>query len=114
MHQQRLIFTVFISKEVTGGGGRGLTQFELAYKTLTIGLFRYLNLSDDWMLQLALKHEQEKGSHSVLKVAREFAREIDLDLETELDGETKNKGNAQKLKTIAKEMNKKASDTAWK
>ena len=39
-------------------GGRGLTQLELSYKTSTIGLFRYLNLSDDWMLQLALKHEK--------------------------------------------------------
>ena len=113
MHQQRLIFTVFISKEVTGGGGRGLTQFELAYKTLTIGLFRYLNLSDDWMLQLALKHEQEEGSHSVLKVAREFAREIDLDFETEFDGETKSKENARKLKRIAKEKNKNALHAAW-
>ena len=112
MHQPKAdIHRLYLQR---GNGGRGLTQLELAYKTSTIGLFQYLNLSDDWMLQLALKHEQEKGSHSVLKVAREFAREIDLDLETELDGETKNKGNAQKLKTIAKEMNKKASDTAWK
>ena len=36
-------------------GGRGLSQLELFYKTSTIGLFRYLNLSDDWMLRLALK-----------------------------------------------------------
>ena len=28
-------------------GGRGLTQLKLSYKTSTIGLFRYLNLSDD-------------------------------------------------------------------
>ena len=28
-------------------GGRGLTQLELSYKTSTIGLFRYLNLSDE-------------------------------------------------------------------
>ena len=59
--------------------GRGLTQLELYYKTSTIGLFRYLNLSDDWMLQLTLKHEKEKGSHSFVREAREFAREIDLD-----------------------------------
>ena len=111
VHEQRLIFTVFISKEVMWG--RVLTQLELAYKTLTLGLFRYLNLSDDWMLQLALKHEQERGSHSVLKVAREFAREIDLDLETEFDGETNNKENARKLKRIAKGKNKNALDTAW-
>ena len=34
------------------------------------------------MLQLALKGEEEKGSQAVVKEAREFAREIDLDLET--------------------------------
>ena len=48
-----------------------------------------MNLPDDWMLQLALKHEKEKGSHSAAKEARKFAREIDLDLETEFDGEMK-------------------------
>ena len=66
------------------------------------------------MLQLALKHEIEKGSHSVVKEAKKFAREIDLDLETEFDGEMKNTENAQKLKRIAKEKGKKAIDTAWK
>ena len=95
-------------------GGRGLTQLELSYKTSTIGLFRYLNLSDDWMLQLALKHEKEKGSHSVVKGAREFLREMDLDLENEFDGEMKNMENARKLKRIAKEKKNKAIDTAWK
>ena len=74
-----------------------MTQLELSYKTSTIGLFRYLNLSDDSMLQLALKHEKEKGSHSVVKEARKFAREIDLVLETEFDGEMKNTEDVQKM-----------------
>ena len=87
------------SQEVTG---RGLTQLELSYKTSTVGLFRYLNLSDGWMLQLALNYEKEKGSHSVVKEAREFAREIDLDLETEFDRKMKNTENARKLKRIAR------------
>ena len=39
-------------------GGRDLTQLGLSYKTVKIGL---VNLSDDWMPQLALKHEKEKG-----------------------------------------------------
>ena len=51
---------------------------------------------------------------SVVKKAREFVREIDLDLETEFDGETKNIENAWKLKRIAKEKEKKAINTAWK
>ena len=84
------------------------------YKTSANGLFWYLNLWDNWILELALKHEKEKGSHSVVKEAREFACEIDLDLETEFDGEMKNTENAQKLKRIAKEKGKKAIDTAWK
>ena len=65
------------------------------------------------MLWLALMHEKGKGWHSVVKEAREFAREIDLDLETEFDGEMKNTENARKLKRIAKEKGKKAIDTAW-
>ena len=93
---------------------RGLTQLELSHKTSTICLFRYLNLLDDWMQQLALRHEKEKGSHSVVKEAREFRREIDLDLETEFDGKMKNTENARKLKRIANERGKKAIDIAWK
>ena len=82
--------------------------------TSTISLFRYLNLSDDWVLRLALKHEKEKVSHSIVKEAREFAREMDLDLETEFDGEMKNTENARELKRIAKEKGKKAINTVWK
>ena len=91
-----------------------MTQLELSYKTSTIGVFLYLSLSDGWMLQLALKHEKEKGSHSVVKEAKKFAHEIYLDLETEFDGEIKNTENAQKLKRIAKEKGKKAIVSAWK
>ena len=91
-----------------------MTQLELSYKTSTIGVFLYLSLSDGWMLQLALKHEKEKGSHSVVKEAKKFAHEIYLDLESEFDGEIKNTENAQKLKRIAKEKGKKAIVSAWK
>ena len=51
-------------------------------------------LSDDWMLQLALKHEKEKVLHSFVEEAREFMCEINLDLEKELDGEMKNTEDA--------------------
>ena len=66
------------------------------------------------MLRLALKHEKEKGSHFVVKEARGVAREIDLDLEIEFDGEMKKTENARKLKRIAKEKGKKVIDTVWK
>ena len=35
--------------------------------------------------------KNKKGSQSVVKEAREFVREINLRLETEIDGEMKNK-----------------------
>ena len=73
-----------------------------------------MNLSDDWMQRLALKHEKEKGSYPVVKEAREFACEIDLDLETKFDGVMKNTENARKLKMICKEKEKKVINTAWK
>ena len=66
------------------------------------------------MLQLALKDDNEKGSNSVVKEAKGFAREIDLDLETELNEEMKNTENVRKLKRIAKKKGKKGIDTAWK
>ena len=56
------------------------------------------------MLRPALKHEKEKGSHSVVKEARKFAREIDLVLETEFDGEMKNTKDVQKMFKSSKEL----------
>ena len=91
-------------------GRSALTQLKLSYETSTIGLLRYLNLLDGNVLQLALNHEKEKGSRSVVKEAREFVREIGLDLE--FDGEMQNTENARKLKRIAKEKKKKAVHTA--
>ena len=93
--------------------GRGLTLLKLSYQTSTIGLFLYWNLSDNRELQLALKHEQGKGSYSVVKEGRAFSREIALNLESEFDGEMKNTENAWKLERIAKEKGKKAIDTTW-
>ena len=67
-HPKADIHRLYLPRSI---GGRGLTQLELSYQTSTIGLFRYLNLSDEWILQLALKHGKEKGSQSVAKGARE-------------------------------------------
>ena len=88
-HPKTDIYRLYIPRS---NKGKGLTQ--QFYKTSTIGLFQYLNLLDDLMLELALKHEKEKvSSHSVVEEAREFACEINLDLETEFDGEMNNREN---------------------
>ena len=42
-------------------GGRGKMQFQLSYKASTIGLLEYLDLTNDWMLQLVRVHETLKG-----------------------------------------------------
>ena len=86
-----------------------MTQRELSYKTSTIGPFRYLNLSDGWMLQLALKHDKEKGSQTVVKEAREFARALDLDLETEFDGEIKNTKMLKSWKELPRKRERRLS-----
>ena len=51
---------------------------------------------------------KKKKVHTDVKEAREFARKIDLERETEFDEEMKNTKNARKLKRIAKEKEKKA------
>ena len=63
-------------------GGRGLIQLELTYKTTTIGLKKYLETNDDWMIQLVRKHEQAKRAHSVTKEANKFNTELNIDCTT--------------------------------
>ena len=57
-------------------GGRGMMQLELSYKTSTIGLLQYLDLTNDWMLQLVRVHENSKRSHSVVKESNKFSQEL--------------------------------------
>ena len=37
-------------------GGRSIIQTELTYKTTTIGLYKYLQTTKDWMIELVRKH----------------------------------------------------------
>ena len=64
-------------------GGRGLIQFELAYKTTTIGLAKYLEISNDWMLKLVENHERRKKLHSIIKESKKFAIDLVQDTQTE-------------------------------
>ena len=62
-------------------GGRGMIQLELSYKTSTIGLLQYLDLTNDWMLQLVRVHENSKRSPSIVKESRKFSQELDIENE---------------------------------
>ena len=95
-------------------GGRGIVQLELSYKTTTIGQYRYLNLSQDWMLKLVLEHENRKKLHSVVKEAIKFGNELDVNLESEFENEIKATENARKLKQIGKKNGTKKLYDTWK
>ena len=64
-------------------GGRGMIQLELSYKTSTIGLCKYLESTQDWMLKLVNLHEQNKKLHSVTKETHKFSRELELELQND-------------------------------
>ena len=64
---------VIYSFNVINWNLRGMIQLELSYKTSTIGLLQYLDLTNDWMLQLVRVHENSKRSHSIVKESRKFS-----------------------------------------
>ena len=53
-------------------GGSGMIELETCYKTTTIGMQRYLTVSNDWRIQLVRQHEENKKLHSIVKEARRF------------------------------------------
>ena len=54
--------------------GRSLIQTELTYKTITIGLQKYLQTTKDWMMELVKKHENSKKLYSIAKESRKYER----------------------------------------
>ena len=91
-----------------------MIQLEISYKTATIGLCKYLESTQDWMLKLVNLHEQNKKLHSVTKESHKFLRELDLDLQndeevipTVIAKKTKQKAKELGLKKIAKRWEEK-------
>ena len=95
-------------------GGRGMIQLELSYKTSTIGLCKYLENTQDWMLKLVNLHEQNKKLHSITKESHKFSRELELDLQNDEEGiptviakKIKQKAKEPGLKKVAKRLEEK-------
>ncbi len=61
---QKYFQVQFIDRENTE---RELIQLELAYKTTTIGLKKYLDTTTDWILQLVNTYKKEKKIYSISK-----------------------------------------------
>ena len=64
-----------------GKGGRGLLQVEQSYRVATIGMCKYLECSNDWMIKMVLKHEQNKSLHSIVKESIKYTRQLDISTE---------------------------------
>ena len=74
-------------------GGRGMIELETSYKTTTIGMQKYLKVSNDWMIQLVRQHGKNKKLHLIVKEARRFRREIELENENTLNQDQLSKQN---------------------
>ena len=51
-------------------GDREFVQIELSLKTSIIGMKIYLNNTNDWILKLAKKHEQNKRMYSITSTGK--------------------------------------------
>ena len=60
-------------------GGRGMTELETYYKITTMGMQKSLTVSNDCMIQLVRQLEENKKLHSIVKEARRFKREFELE-----------------------------------
>ena len=92
-------------------GGRGLIQLELTYETTTIGLEKYIDSSNDWMLQLVKQHENSKKAHSVIKESEKYKR--DLGVEINIDEDLNCTKQAKIVKKAAKKEGLKQIKENW-
>ena len=63
-------------------GGRGMIQLEMAYKTTTIAMSKYLSTTSDWMLKLVYQHHKSNKLHSIVKEARIYEKDLDFNIGT--------------------------------
>ena len=75
-----------------------MMQFELSYKTSTIGQHKYV-ITTDWVLVLA--HDKIKKAHSISKQSYKFKQELNLYQNKENDTNNSTK-QARGIKKTAK------------
>ena len=84
--------------------GMGLVQLELSLKTSIIGMDTYLNNTNDWMLKLVKKHEENKPMYSITSDVKKYLNEINLSTDDISENSTSTK-KAKQIKTQAKTKN---------
>ena len=93
--------------------GRGMIELETSYKTTTIGMQKYLAVSNNWMIQLVRQHEKNKKLHSIVKEARRFKREFELENENTVNKDLPATKQAKHWKQCAKKCATKQLSESW-
>ena len=94
-------------------GGRGMIELETSYKTTTVGIKNYLTVSNDWMIQLVSQHEENEKLHSIVKEARRFKRELELENENIVNEHLPATKQAKHSKQCAKKCATKQLSESW-
>ena len=94
-------------------GARGMIELETSYKTTIIGMQKYLTASNDWMIQLVRQHEENKKLDSIIKEARRFEREFELENENAVNEDLPATKQAKHLKQCAKKCAAKQLSESW-
>ena len=94
-------------------GGRGFVQLELSIKTSIIGMDTYLNNTNDWMLKLVKKHEQNERMYSITSNAKKYINEMNLSTDNISENSSSTEKEKQ-IKTQAKIKNINELKEGWK
>ena len=94
-------------------GDRSLIQTELTYKTTTIGLHKYLQTSKGWIMEVARKHQNSKKSYSIAKESRKYTRELNIEVQEELNHDLAPAKAAKEMKQKARSEGLKNLKSTW-
>lgn len=79
-----------------------MIQLEMLRKNVAIGLYRYLSISRNWILQPVLSHKNSKKLVSVRKEAQKFLTILALNLGIDDKNNAKATESAKKIKKLAR------------
>ena len=88
-HPKADIHCLYLPRSNSGRGRGGSSNSNCLIKHWQ-SVFLILDFIRSLDVTSSFKHEKEKGSRSVVNKAKKIVQEIDLDLETKLDGEMTN------------------------
>ena len=67
--------------------GRSLIKTELTDKTITIVLHKYLQTTNDGMMELAIKHKNSRKLYSFVTESQKYMRELNIEEQEQLNHE---------------------------